>query len=242
MRGVLLRAGCMALCSAVLLAGAIPALANPVSLTEVRPRMVSVGASTEVSLLGSGFSHNCLVWVRSADLAERQIPAVLRSATLMTVLVSGELTARPRTLEFQIRCTRTGMEPGVDLSEWRSLAVVRIQAITPTPVVVMRPAPRAPSDVRFEFDIPVNIRWMDNSANEKGFYIYVDGRRWITMVSRPAMVTGTGWRNYSATVESLTAAVRHPRCGRDIVVGVSAYNDNGESAQATTTFRWRPCP
>ncbi|MDI6773029.1 MAG: hypothetical protein QME77_10665 [bacterium] len=222
----------------LILTAAAPALSSPVSLTEVRPSTVLVGASVEVSLIGAGFGPNCGAWVRAADIAEQPIPAILRSATQMTVLVGGELTNRPRTLESQVRCTYTTVAgTRIDSTEWRPLTVVRLVIyVTPPPPIGLRPT--APSDVRFQFDIPSQVLWRDNSTNERGFYIYIDGRRWVTTVSPAPMVTGTGWRNYTLGEWD----VRLPRCGRDIVIGVSAYNSFGESAQATTTFRWRPCP
>ncbi|MDI6773028.1 MAG: hypothetical protein QME77_10660 [bacterium] len=207
MRGIHRRAASL-LFSTMLMLGAVPAvLSSSLSLTEVRPPSVALGASIEATLVGSGFTDACRVWVRAAgpaSLPEQSIAAVPRSATLMTVLVGGELTNRPRTLEFQVRCAiETGMDTRTVSSEWRPLDVrLRMpvgtpRGLTPWPPPELRDdvaegRPAAASDVVVEIITyrldpgtlrwTFRVRWRDNSNIEDGFYVSVAFRGHSPMV------------------------------------------------------------
>ncbi|MDI6773027.1 MAG: hypothetical protein QME77_10655 [bacterium] len=235
---------CFLLSVGLVMAAASPGHSSPVSLTEVRPPAVGVGASVEVTLVGSGFADTCRAWVRAADLTERSVPAVLRSGTQMTILVGGELTDRPRTLEFQVRCTYTTVAgTRIDRTEWRQLTVRPLVLTIPTPEPIGPPRrfPAAPSDVRASLTgqrIPnphwrFEVIWRDNSDNENGFNVYLlhPGGGGAT-ITRPRNST-------SLTVNWVPHLIS---CDLLYEVAVTAFNASGESARAATTVRASPCP
>lgn len=242
MRGVTGRLAPLVLSASLLVLAVAPGLASPVSLAEVRPSFIIVGATAEVSLIGSGFTDACQAWVRATDLVELFVPAVLRSGTQMTVLTGGELTNHPRTLEFQVRCTHMTMEgTRIERTAWRQVTVQRLTLWTPGPTPPIARTPAAPSELRASLTghrIPnphwrFEVAWRDNSHNEDGFYVEL---------LRPG---GGGARlrqprnSTSLTVNWVPDLIS---CGLLYEVAVTAYNALGESARAATTARASPCP
>jgi|GEM_PF-5077186 len=242
MRGVTGRLAPFILSASLLVLAVAPGFASPVSLAEVRPSLIFVGATVEVTLIGSGFADACQAWVRAADLAERSVPAVLRSGTQMTVLVGGELTNRPRTLEFQVRCTHATFEgTRIDRSEWRQVTVQRLTLRTPGPIGPIARIPAAPSELRASLTglrVPnphwrFEVTWRDNSHNEDGFYVEL---------LRPGGGGARIARPRNSTSLTVNWAPDLIGCGLLYEVAVTSYNASGESARAATTARASPCP
>lgn len=248
MRGILLRIGLLVLGAVVLLVGAWPVAANPISLAEVRPGRVFVGRTTEVLLIGSGFRDDCTVWIRSADFREQQLPAIPRSATLIITVVGGDLVARARLLEFQVRCeVETAQVMRVDRSEWRPMYVgpgfpppaQHPPAVPPRhpqtwPGAIAPPAPAGATMTLRRLSTPraggwaVVVIWQDTTENEDGFRTYLSTERGVLTRSLPRDTT---------LLRDFFTEPDYFRCGRWYRVTVTAFNAAGESAPTTATAR-----
>lgn len=247
MRGFLVRIGALVLGFSMLLVDAGPVAASSISLTDVWPGRVFVGLTTEVLLIGSGFRNDCTVWIRSADFREQQLPAVPRSATLITTIVGGDLVARARLLEFQVRCeVETARVMRVDRSEWRQMYVGAVAVPPPqypaTPPGYPQPwpgtvAPRAPAGVSMTvrwLSTPrtggwaVEVAWHDTAQDEDGFRTYLSTDRGVLIRSLPRDTTSL--RHFRFEPDYF-------RCGRWYEVAVTAFNAAGESARTSVTVR-----